>query len=434
MHREQNRMTTTGIFAGFAARLREFIHRNRETNSMHLSETPGAKGGRSLLPSAKSGFNELALALFRLQFEHNAPYRRVCEARRITPDNISAWNEIPAAPASAFKELELTSLPPTERTAVFLSSGTTEQRRSRHYHNADSLALYEASLLPWFERHLLADFDELIAEQPLHPLDKLPLLILTPPPDSAPNSSLVHMFDAIRREFGSRDSLFSGRLNSSGDWVLDMEATLFAIRKSMCANRPLALLGTAFNFVHLLDHFAANNMRYQLARGSRVLETGGYKGQSREVPKSELHAWTTKHLGIAAEHIVTEYGMSELSSQAYDCVVGEQAVPRSGSKIDQHSGLSSPLPLPPLIPTRIFHFPPWVRAQVISPETGTEVDEGESGLLRIFDLANVYSVVAIQTEDLAVRRGTGFELIGRAARVEPRGCSLMSLNPKADGQ
>ena len=76
--------------------------------------------------------------------------------------------------------------------------------------------------------------------------------------------------------------------------------------------------------------------------------------------------------------------------------------------------------------TRQFQFPPWARAQINSPETGREVAEGEAGLIRIFDLANVFSVAAIQTEDLAVRRGDGFELIGRAELAEPRGCSLMT--------
>jgi hypothetical protein len=323
-------------------------------------------------------------------------------------------------PTSAFKELELTSLAPEERTTCFFSSGTTEQRRSRHFHSAESLALYEDSLRPWFERHLLADVNDLVDEQLLGPLDKLPLLALTPPPAAAPNSSLVHMFDTVRREFGARDSQFVGKLDGSGAWILDLDTALFGIRKSMCANRPLVLLGTAFNFVHLLDHFAANNMRYKIARGSRVLETGGYKGQSHEVPKAELHALITKHLGIAPENIVTEYGMSELSSQAYDRVVGAvpphltpALSPPSGSGEGERSA-------------RSFQFPPWCRAQVISPESGREVAEGETGLLRIFDLANVRSVLAIQTEDLAVKRGDGFELIGRATQAEPRGCSLMS--------
>jgi hypothetical protein len=386
----------TNNFSDFAARLLGFI-RNSTQRAAGVSE-----------------FNELALTLFRLQFVNNAAYRRLCEFRGITPERVAAWEQIPAVPTVAFKELELTSLPANERTTVFFSSGTTQQQRSRHFHSAESLAIYEASLLPWFERHLLSDLDVLIEDQLIGALDKLPLLSLTPSRDASPSSSLVHMFDAVMREFGSRDSLFAGVVDGSGGWTLEMDRVLFAIRKSMCANRPLVLLGTAFNFVHLLDHFAANNMRYRLARGSRVLETGGYKGQSREVPKSELHTLITKHLGIPATHIVTEYGMSELTSQAYDRVV----------ETHTDSTLRPPH-------AALFHFPPWARAQVISPETGEQVAEGETGLLRIFDLANVRSVLAIQTEDLAVRRGEGFELLGRASAAQPRGCSLMSLNTAA---
>ena len=77
--------------------------------------------------------------------------------------------------------------------------------------------------------------------------------------------------------------------------------------------------------------------------------------------------------------------------------------------------------------TRHFHFPPWARVKIISPETGREVADGETGLIRVFDLANVFSVLAIQTEDLGIRRGEGFELIGRAQLAEPRGCSLMAV-------
>ncbi len=144
-------------------------------------------------------------------------------------------------------------------------------------------------------------------------------------------------------------------------------------------------------------------MSLVLPPGSSALETGGYKGRSRILPKPELHALITDLLGIPASHIVCEYGMSELSSQAYDTVLGQA-----------HIG------------GRRFQFPPWARAQIISPETGREAGEAETGLIRIFDLANVYSVMAIQTEDLGVRRGGGFELLGRAALAEPRGCSLRS--------
>src|SRR5689334_13464124 len=99
-------------------------------------------------------FNAMALMLFTLQFDHNPAYRKLCEARKISPSAISHWSQIPAAPTSAFKELEISSLPPDKRTQVFHSSGTTAQKPSRHFHNAESLALYEASLLAWFRFHI----------------------------------------------------------------------------------------------------------------------------------------------------------------------------------------------------------------------------------------------------------------------------------------
>ncbi len=352
---------------------------------------------------ADSEFNHLALELFQLQYESIPVYQKFCQNRGV--DSVKHWSEIPAIPTSAFKEHILSSLPPEERTTVFHSSGTTQQIPGRHFHSAESLTIYEASLLPWFQKHFLAGVhasaclddaeDNLKVEHQLE--DSVGMLCLTPSPALASNSSLVHMFDAVQKAFGSRDSIFTGRIGSDGAWTLDMDQTLFALRKSMCANRPIALLGTAFSFVHLLDHFAANNIRYKIAAGSRVMETGGYKGRSRVMPKAELHALITKHLGVPPSHIVSEYGMSELSSQAYSGVVGQTE--------------------------RSFHFPPWARAQIISPETGAEA---KTGLLRIFDLANVRSVMAIQTEDLAEKHGDGFELLGRATEAEPRGCSLMA--------
>jgi hypothetical protein len=76
--------------------------------------------------------------------------------------------------------------------------------------------------------------------------------------------------------------------------------------------------------------------------------------------------------------------------------------------------------------SNVFHFPPWARVQIVSPETGREAADGETGLIRVFDLANVFSVAAVQTEDLGIRRGDGFEVIGRVPQSEPRGCSFMT--------
>jgi hypothetical protein len=115
--------------------------------------------------------------------------------------------------------------------------------------------------------------------------------------------------------------------------------------------------------------------------------------------------------------------MSELSSQAY--ALGALASRRRAFP-GATKELAGETPALPRSIIRHFHFPPWARVQIISPETRREVADGETGLIRVFDLANVFSVMAIQTEDLGIRRSDGFELIGRATLAEPRGCSLMS--------
>ena len=388
----------------------------------------------------KRPFSELALELFALQFQSNPSFRRICEARQRVPGSVDHWTQIPFVPSAAFKELELSCLPPQQRTAVFHSSGTTEQKPSRHFHSAESLTVYEASLWAWFARVFPGGTGDPPAgtETTLHtasishsttlrsafPVGGSPtgagesparprLLFLTPDQKAAPHSSLVHMFETIRQHLSPASgpvgsSPFVGQLENDGAWGLDFAAVLARLNPTPpCpAGPPLLILGTAFSFVHLLDFLAEQQLRFELPPGSRVMETGGYKNRSRVLPKAELHALITEKLGILPKNILCEYGMSELSSQAYDCV------PHSPSSV---------------LHPRVFRFPPWARVQIISPETGREVAEGETGLIRIFDLANVFSIAALQTEDLGVRRGGDFELIGRTPLAEPRGCSLNQL-------
>jgi hypothetical protein len=368
----------------FAARLRELIS-NRQS------------------PLGDRQFSDLALDLFTLQFKHNAAYRKICEARQLTPPVVKHWSQIPAVPTAAFKELELTSLAPGERAAVFHSSGTTEQKPSRHFHSAESLAVYEASLWTWFAENLRFTIYD------------LRLLCLTPPPAQAPHSSLVHMFEVVRQKLAAPETAFVGKIVGDGAWILNFDAVLAALNLSFATRHPSLLLGTAFSFVHLLDFLAEQDLSFQLPPGSCVMETGGYKNRSRSLPKAELHALITARLGVPRENIVCEYGMSELSSQAYSVTGAPWPVTRNGG------ASCHPSPV-----TRHFRFPPWARVQILSPETGREVADGETGLIRVFDLANVFSVAALQTEDLGVRRGAGFELTGRAPLAEPRGCSLMA--------
>ena len=404
----------TNELSNFAARLRETI----QGRDAALQRPVGA----ARQPHQEQEFDSLALELFTLQIKHNAAYRKICEARGLTPGVVEYWTQIPAVPTSAFKELELTCLAPAECTAVFHSSGTTEQRPSRHFHNAESLAVYEASLWPWFLENVLPGFR--------FPISDFRLVCLTPPPAQAPHSSLVHMFETIRQKLGAAETAFVGKLAADGSWTLDFSTVVeaFSPRRQTPDARPQLLLGTAFSFVHLLDFMAENNLRFALPAGSRVMETGGYKNRSRSLPKTELHQLITERLGVLPSHIVCEYGMSELSSQAYD--LGAQASRRRvfpGATKE----LAGETPALPGYITRHFHFPPWARVQIISPETGHEVADGETGLIRVFDLANVFSVMAIQTEDLGIRHGDGFELIGRATLAEPRGCSLMMLEGSA---
>jgi hypothetical protein len=424
----KNRMTTK--LSNFAARLRETILSEGRVPRGPDSElrTPNSELRNHNGDSCNSplrDFNSLALELFALQFNYNAAYRKICEARGLAPGVVEHWTRIPAVPTSAFKELELTCLAPNERTTVFHSSGTTEQKPSRHFHNAESLAVYEASLWSGFVRHAVPDFG---LEQPVGKAEKQSAIrnpqftILTPPPAQAPHSSLVHMFETVRQKLGAAETAFVGKLAADGSWTLDFNAVVDALSSGGDGAspppqtpdaRPLLLLGTAFSFVHLLDFLAERNLRFDLPAGSRVMETGGYKNRSRSMPKTELHQFITERLGIPSSRIICEYGMSELSSQAYD---GRAALLRG-----QDWGRAA------VRPYRVFRFPPWARVQIISPETGREVADGETGLIRIFDLANVFSVMAIQTEDLGIRHGDGFELIGRAALAEARGCSLMTV-------
>jgi len=383
-------MSFNDSLAQFTVRLRRFIYGPLQLEARSAVAANGGPG--------EDRFDQLAFDLFANQYNRNSAYRKICDARNVSPAIVNRWMDIPAVPASAFKELDLTCLPQQDRPTVFYSSGTTAQEPSRHYHNSDSLSLYEDSLLAWFRHRFLP-------ELAISPAGREQLAILTPSPTQAPHSSLVHMFETIRRAYKSIEAVYFGKVAEAGAWTLESEELAVFLRGAASEGRPVLLFGTAFLFVRLLDFMAEQGLSFELPRESLVLETGGYKGRSRILPRGGLHKTITQRLGISPLYIVSEYGMSELSSQAYDMEVGNSATAPA---------------------TRVFHFPPWARARIVSPETGMEVDDGETGLIRVFDLANVYSVMAIQTEDLGIRRGGGFELIGRAVDAEPRGCSLMA--------
>jgi acyl-CoA synthetase (AMP-forming)/AMP-acid ligase II len=162
----------------------------------------------------------------------------------------------------------------------------------------------------------------------------------------------------------------------------------------------VVLCGTAFAFVHLLDALAREGRRLRLPPGSRVMETGGFKGRSREVTRDELHAALATELGVDRDRIVNQYGMTELASQFHDSVLRCPGEPRR--KLG----------------------PPWTRVRLLDPETEAECAPGAVGRIAILDLANTGSLVALRTADLGRSVGDGFEVLGREAGAEARGCSL----------
>jgi hypothetical protein len=328
-------------------------------------------------------FARLALALFAFQFEANEPYGRFCAARGATPARVRSWRDIPAVPTGAFKELPLRCFPAERTVHVFRTSGTTLSRRGELA--LDTLALYEASLVPSFERGVLPD---------LAPGERLPVLVLASSPAETPDSSLSHMFGVMVARRGARGSgwfVRSGRL--------DAEALLAAASDAASAPK-LLLCGTAFAFVHWLEWLEARGTRLALPAGTRLMETGGFKGRARELPRERLYAWLADRLGVPPERCVNQYGMTELASQFYDSVLAEPHAPRRKLA------------------------PPWTRVLLVDPESGKEAREGEVGAIRSFDLANTGSVLALATADLGRRKGEGFEVLGREEGAEARGCSL----------
>ena len=337
-------------------------------------------GADAPLPDAE--FDALARAVFAHQFSCNTPYRLFCERRGVTPSGVEHWTEIPAVPTDAFKAAALVCGDPSAARVTFRTSGTTAGAERRGEHHMPELALYDAALRASFAAHLLPDGARLRA------------LALVPPPEEAPDSSLSHMMGEVMREFAAPGSGYF-----VGEGGIDQDALRAAMASAQSGGEPVALLGTSFAFVHWLDGMAERGERWSLAPGSRVMDTGGFKGRSREVAREELYAEIQDRLGIGTEWCVNEYGMTEMSSQFYDAVAG-----RPGP--------------------RLHRSPPWVRTRAVDPETLAPLPDGETGVLRHWDLANLHSVACIQTADLGVVHPEGFRVLGRARGAEARGCSL----------
>jgi hypothetical protein len=341
---------------------------------------------------AKDDFETLARLAFTFQFQHVAPYRRLCEACGATPATLPSWRQVPAVPAAAFRSLVLAAAP---AVFVFRSSGTssgggageTGEGRSVHYQPYPDL--YRQAVDASFPRFCLPPLPSL----PPGTGPRLPILSLIPGRDLVPDSSLSFMAAHVLERWGDAASVTAfGRgveVARARSWAADRQRE----------RRPALVLATAFALVQWLDFLERQDLRFRLPAGTVIFETGGFKGRTTEIPRQALLARVADRLGVPSPSVVREYGMTELSSQCYTRSL-------AGGDPD------------------LFVAPPWVRVRVLDPETLDEAPAGTPGLLAVFDLANVGSAVHLLTEDLGVAEEEGFRLLGRAEGAQLRGCSL----------
>jgi hypothetical protein len=325
-------------------------------------------------------FDALAAALFAYQFEHNAAYRRFCQRRGSTPRRVAGWRDIPPVPINAFKDATLSCVPPAECERVFMTSGTTRAEvRGRNHH--PTIAVWDRSMRRNFSQRFMRGGE------------RLPMVILFPDEQELPNSSLARYLSLAAQAFGA-----DGSRHYVGPGGLDVAGVCAALERAVAAGVPLAILGATYSFVHLLDALAAQGRRFALPQGSRILDTGGYKGQSRTLELRDFYAALGQAFGVPATRCINMYGMTELSSQFYD---------------DGNATLPS-----------VKSGPHWIRTRVLEPLSGRELGPGERGLLAHCDLSNFNSVTTILTEDVGVAVDGGFLLLGRAEGAEAKGCSL----------
>lgn len=334
-----------------------------------------------------AAFNELALAVFSYQLERNAPYARYCAARGVSLDALPrSWEQIPPVPAAAYKEATLATFEPERAALVFETSGTTQGRGGRHY--MERSALYDAALLAGFDRFVLS----LSKDRDGARLRYLNLLANT---RDNPRSSLSYMLARIAAERGDGGTRWYLR----GE-TLAVDEFFADLRDAQEAPRAVCIATTAFALANVLDIAQARGEGFSLPSGSRIMETGGFKGRTRVVSREELYARACACFGIAEDAIIAEYGMTELTSQWYD------------TPLRQAQG-----------DTRFKAGPAWLRARAVGPD-GATLPEGVVGALVHVDLANLYSCVAVQTEDLGACFGREIVLLGRESGAELRGCSL----------
>ncbi|HUO06553.1 MAG TPA: hypothetical protein VMU16_15265 [Candidatus Binataceae bacterium] len=337
-----------------------------------------------------SSFEEIAFQIFRFQFDGVPAYRRFCEERGGDPSSVRSVDEIPAVASVAFKYADLSLMSDAiDRNAItFLTSGTTAGANRRGHHLVPRPSIYRASAITHLRTMLYPD------------RMKTAMLAMHPLPAVMPESSLSTMIGWAIEEFGTGKTFAA----ASRDRV-DVSGAVQFLLDTTALTEPVSILGTTAALSSLFDLLRARSERIHLATGSRIMDTGGAKGQAVPLTPAESIRTAGDLLGVAPEVIVNEYGMTELCSQLYDATPFN--TPGASSRAE-----------------RFKIAPPWMRVIARDPVTLKPVPDGAAGLLAFFDFANVGSVSSVMTEDIGIVENHRVRVIGRSSAASARGCAL----------
>lgn len=322
-----------------------------------------------------AGFESLALDIFQFQYRNNPVYGQYVNAIGIEPGSVSQLHEIPFLPIRFFKShsIHCTEFGPA---AIFESSGTTGSISSRH--EVKDLDLYKASFEKSFELFY-------------GPAKEWCIIGLLPSYLERRHSSLVYMVDRLIR---------SGRHPHSGFYLNEFEKLFAVLDKLEAQKQKTLLIGVSFGLLDFAGFYQSKNGKP--LEHTIIMETGGMKGRRKEMIRQEMHEILKASFGLPLIH--SEYGMTELLSQAY-------------SKGDG-----------------VFSCPPWMKIMLRDEEDPLSVLPGAkatapvTGVINVIDLANIYSCCFIATDDAGkLYPGTSFEVLGRMDNSDLRGCSLMAI-------
>lgn len=316
--------------------------------------------------SSEEEFSTLALEVFEYQYRKTDVYGEFCQHLGVSPKHISSPEDIPFLPIEFFKSRRVL-VREAEAELCFRSSGTTAAKLSRHY-IADP-EIYLQSFSQGF-KYFYGD------------ISKYCILALLPSYLERQDSSLVFMVSEFIKQ---------SQYEESGFYLSDFNRLSDQLRYLNSKNVPVLLIGVTFALLDLASKHSMN------LPNTIVMETGGMKGRKKEMVREKVHKILKEAWDVEAIH--SEYGMTELLSQAYSKSRG------------------------------IFKCPPWMQVLIRDPEDPLKlVGSGVSGGINIIDLANIYSCSFIATQDLGkLRSDGGFEVLGRFDHSDIRGCNLMAI-------